>query len=492
MYQYVEPPWTKKQHTNAMKTVLALATEREVNGRGRCAPEGLNCTLSGSAEGVRAFCQALRDWNPIFNETDFKFTDGLPRKQRFKSLSIRKVDELVAYGLGGAKAPSLSHFSGEHLEADEYHAMLAEQNDNTVVIDVRNGYESAIGHFDPPKGGAKLIDPKMRHSVDFPRWLSLPETQKELNGKRVMMYCTGGIRCERASALLNAVTETTPGFSIDGPPRQLRGGVERYMKTFPSGGLWKGKNYTFDRRMVQVPEKKPAEELEKDVTSRCVCCRALWSEYRGKNKCSKSFCLVPVIVCKTCDDKGDAKGPLLCDLCREGHEPPRQDPDYRKLREVEELKRKEVESADRGGGGGPSKKQKTKRTDSMDDPAGGQDEGRRLFIGRLPLTVTATQLREALSSPGDGETDKGGKKEGSSASAASSSPVIQWIKDRSSGLFYGSAFVGMGSAEEAARVSAKGLKLNGKKLKVNLSPVRSGDAAWPPSDFTPEERPKVF
>lgn len=90
--------------------------------------------------------------------------------------------------------------------------MLMEERDDTVVIDVRNAYESAIGHFNPPPTGAKLIDPKMRHSGDFPRWLNQPETQEQLKGKRVMMYCTGGIRCERASAFLNELTEVCDKF----------------------------------------------------------------------------------------------------------------------------------------------------------------------------------------------------------------------------------------------------------------------------------------
>ena len=62
---------------------------------------------------------------------------------------MRKVDELVAYLLEGEAAPSLKHSAGTHLEADKYHQML--QQPNTVVIDVRNAYESAIGHFQPPK-----------------------------------------------------------------------------------------------------------------------------------------------------------------------------------------------------------------------------------------------------------------------------------------------------------------------------------------------------
>ena len=96
--------------------------------------------------------------------------------------------------------------------------MLMEERDDTVVIDVRNAYESAIGHFNPPPTGAKLIDPKMRHSGDFPRWLNQPETQEQLKGKRVMMYCTGGIRCERASAFLNELTEVCDKFDTQVRP----------------------------------------------------------------------------------------------------------------------------------------------------------------------------------------------------------------------------------------------------------------------------------
>ena len=86
----------------------------------------------------------------LFLETDFKITDGLPQSQMFKSLSIRKTNELVAYGLEGDKAPSIEKFGGTHLTAVDYHAAL--QDKNTVVIDVRNAYETAIGTIQPPKG----------------------------------------------------------------------------------------------------------------------------------------------------------------------------------------------------------------------------------------------------------------------------------------------------------------------------------------------------
>jgi rhodanese-related sulfurtransferase len=137
-----------------------------------------------------------------------------------------QVEELVGYGLGGLKAPSLARHSGKHVEADEYHKMM--QQKNTVIIDVRNAYESDIGHFQPPPGGAELLDPKMRVSTDFPKWLNAPETKSKLQGKTVMMYCTGGIRCERATALLNQMTEAEAegGFKTK-EVVMARGGIER-------------------------------------------------------------------------------------------------------------------------------------------------------------------------------------------------------------------------------------------------------------------------
>jgi len=190
MYQYKEPVWTKQEHKNALRRILELGQKCRIAGRGRVAPEGVNFTLSGMPQDVRDFCQGLREWDQIFNETDFKLTDWIPMNKLFKSLSIRKTEELVAYGLCGEKAPSLEKFAGTHLEADEYHKAMMQKD--TVIVDVRNAYESSIGGFRPPEGGAELIDPKMRNSIEFPKWLNDPATQEKLNGKNVLMYCTGG------------------------------------------------------------------------------------------------------------------------------------------------------------------------------------------------------------------------------------------------------------------------------------------------------------
>lgn len=85
--------------------MISIATEHSVTGRGRVAPEGLNCTLTGSPSSVRSFCEGLRGWDDLFRETDFKITDGVGLDKMFRQLSIRKTDELVAYGLAGGEFP---------------------------------------------------------------------------------------------------------------------------------------------------------------------------------------------------------------------------------------------------------------------------------------------------------------------------------------------------------------------------------------------------
>ncbi len=172
----------------------------------RVAREGLNCTLTGSRDGIRAWCSALRTFDggrpridpktgeklTEFAKTEFKLTDDLPPKQRFPKLHAFEVVELVNYGLAGTRAPEIGNYGGTHLEPEDYHKKMCEKD--TVIIDVRNHYEANIGRFDPPEGGAKMIDPLMRKSTEFPVWLDNPQTKEMLKGKQVLMYCTGGVR----------------------------------------------------------------------------------------------------------------------------------------------------------------------------------------------------------------------------------------------------------------------------------------------------------
>ena len=249
--------------------------------------------MTGPYDGVREFCQAMRDWKPlIFGETDFKLTDNLPEGQAFPGpLKIMRISELVNYGLKG-KQPPLK-LGGVHLPAHEYHEKMKEPN--TVIIDVRNSYEADIGRFNPPEGGAKYIDPEMRVSTEFPEWVD--KNKEELKGKNIMMYCTGGIRCERASALLRQK-------GLDNI-YQMQGGIHRYLEEYnEDGGFWIGKNYTFDKRFAHGAKNA-------QVISTCNGCKKPWDKYHGKKRCPA--CKVPLLICDDCQHN-EVTG--VCALCQ--------------------------------------------------------------------------------------------------------------------------------------------------------------------------------
>lgn len=198
-YQYIEPVWDEKTYTFMLTRLQKVGRDLQLTGRMRVAREGLNCTLTGSHESIVEYCRTLKRLRPTeFSDTEFKLTSDLPQAQRFPNLKVFKVVELVHYGLEGSKAPPIAKFSGTHLEPKDYHKKLGESN--TVIIDVRNHYEAAIGRFVPPEAGTgvkdgeeppKWLDPKMRKSTEFPAWLDRPEVKEEMKGKQVLMYCTG-------------------------------------------------------------------------------------------------------------------------------------------------------------------------------------------------------------------------------------------------------------------------------------------------------------
>ena len=174
-YQYVEPEWSKAKMKSVLGFMRQVGDELGVTGRGRISQEGANCTLTAKdPHSAREFCNRLRKFDKIFEETDFKITDMVEHSQRFKRLTLVPKDELVAYGLEKEKAPSLKQNKSKHVNAIEYHEMLKDKD--SVVIDVRNHYEVDIGRIEPPEGGATFLNPEMRNSREFPKWLNLPET----------------------------------------------------------------------------------------------------------------------------------------------------------------------------------------------------------------------------------------------------------------------------------------------------------------------------
>lgn len=277
-YQYVNPLWPESYLTHFISYLCQIAETRCLGGRIRVAREGVNATLSSrdteastARRTLRHFARDLQGYHDIFRDTDFKYIDHLSGDRHFKDFKVFPVQELVFYGLPsdkmvGGQVDLGSMKGGVHLEAKDFHNKLTDPD--TVVVDVRNHYEAMLGRFDgqqqlssndkvgdqstkakesdsdPAKSksdtakeagaAAEYIDPRMRKSTDWTRWLEQEDTKKKLEGKQVLLYCTGGIRCERASVYLNHKM----GDKVKGI-YQLKGGVERYFKAFPEGGHWR-------------------------------------------------------------------------------------------------------------------------------------------------------------------------------------------------------------------------------------------------------------
>lgn len=432
-YAYREPACNAHEHSRALKTFIKLCEAHDLKGRGRCAPEGVNCTLTGGAQKIRNFCAKLREWDAaLFGPVDFKITDNLGKKEAFKRLTVRKTDELVGYGLSDAQ-PQLSSSTATHLDAVAYHKLL--EDPEAVVVDVRNQYETEIGRMRPPAHGATFLDPKVRNSHEIPRWLNAPETQAKLAGKRVLMYCTGGIRCERASALLSELSSCPSGacpaqsskdaIALAGPKEivMVRGGVERYLRTFPDGGYWAGANYLFDRRFEQRTNKEEAP------LGACALCGVPCDLYRGKVVCAVKACGVPVLVCQPCRESKstDEVATSKCRLCRDNFAGARR-----------------VEMPDVAKVAAPVKVKKVR------------PQQPRVFVGNLPFTAERAEVLATLGVAGP----------------------LAWLVDRETGLFYGSAVVECG-VKEAARVVARAkvysFKLRGRKLRLDFGPAEPVD-----------------
>lgn len=189
------------------------------------AEEGINGTVAGSAEAIDTLVAELRTL-PGCADMDVKRStaDTMP----FHRLKVRVKREIVTMG-----EPVDPRQAGRYVEPGEWNALVADPD--TVVIDTRNAYEVAVGTFP----GA--IDPGTAGFADFPSWFRAHRAK--LQGKRVAMFCTGGIRCEKATALLRqeGVEEVA----------HLRGGILRYLEEVPEAqSLWGGECFVFDERVA--------------------------------------------------------------------------------------------------------------------------------------------------------------------------------------------------------------------------------------------------
>ena len=225
-YKYVHI----ENHEDFASQHLTICKELGVKGRILVAEEGINGTVSGTVEQTDEYIKVMKA-DSRFEDMVFKIdeADG----HAFKKMHVRPRNEIVTLRLEDDIDPN--EITGKYLEPKEFYEAM--QDHHTIVIDARNDYEYDLGHF---KGA---IRPDIKTFRDLPDWIR--ENKEQLEGKKILTYCTGGIRCEKFSGWL--VKEGYEDVS------QLHGGIVTYGKDPEAQGrLWNGQCYVFDER-ISVP-----------------------------------------------------------------------------------------------------------------------------------------------------------------------------------------------------------------------------------------------
>jgi len=305
-----QPPCSEKQRIVA-DFYQDNCTSLNLKGRVRVGEDGVNVCIGGKMAGLHVHMQTMKD-HPILQGSDIDFklsvsngaqNESCLRESGMDKLAIFIKKELCTLGVQFAeKNPA----GGTHLSPAEFHNALGDSAQDTVLIDCRNVYESNIGHFEGSSSDCELLLPNTRQFSDFPRWVD--DNAGRLEGRRIMMYCTGGVRCERASSL---IMQRGKGF---GEVYQLRGGIQRYLEAYTDGGRFKGRNFVFDERVTMGAEDVEVGGSDKEkplgVVGKCLVCSRSHSDYSRRARCCR--CRLLILVCDNCDDTS-----VLCGLCDE-------------------------------------------------------------------------------------------------------------------------------------------------------------------------------
>jgi len=248
----------------------------EVLGRIYLAHEGINAQLSVSAKNFSLFKTQI-DSVTFLENVRLNIAVEQDNKS-FLKLTIKVRDKIVADGLEDKNFDVTK--KGKHVNALEFNSLL--EDENTICLDMRNHYESEIGHFQ------KAVTPDVDTFKE-----SLPIIEKDLSqykeNKNLLMYCTGGIRCEKASAYFKH-----KGFRN---VYQLEGGIIEYARQVKKLGIenkFRGKNFVFDERR--------GERISKDIISKCHQCGAPCDTHVN---CINEACHLLFIQCESCKEKMD-------------------------------------------------------------------------------------------------------------------------------------------------------------------------------------------
>lgn len=245
-----------------------------LRGRILIAPEGINGTCSGTYEMTEKYMKYMNTV-PYFKDMEYKIDDV--EGHVFKKMHVRFKQELVTFRLEKDLDPNV--ISGVHLKPKEWLEKI--QEEDVIILDGRTDYEFDLGHF------KNAMRPPLKSFREFPEWVSSEFIQNK--DKKILTYCTGGVRCEKLSGyLLDA------GFK---EVYQLDGGIIKYSKDPEvKGKLFEGKCYVFDER-ISVPVNFADEYT---VTGKCLHCGKPTDRYVN---CANLDCHKQHFECEECEEK---------------------------------------------------------------------------------------------------------------------------------------------------------------------------------------------
>lgn len=284
-----------------------IGSKLGLKGRVHIATEGINATLEGLHEDIEKYMTEIRSQNHA-DLKDLKIKTSPGYGEAFPNLKVKVKEEIVSLKLKSAKIEGETsgevlteedvdpnQITGIHLSPDELKKWY-DNNEDFVIIDMRNDYEYRVGHF------KNSINPKMNNFRDLPKVLpKVLEENPQIKEKKVLTVCTGGVRCEKASGYL-----LKKGFK---DVYQLDGGMHVFMEKYPGDkdqGLlseFKGALYTFDNRVIMdfnggIPKNDAATNpAKREIVGRCQVCKSPTERF---DHCANDICHQRLLVCDTC------------------------------------------------------------------------------------------------------------------------------------------------------------------------------------------------
>jgi len=268
-YKFAELP----DYVRLREPLLGYCEQLGVKGTILLAHEGVNGTIAGAPEAVRALLDRLRS-DPRLANLEHK--ESFASEPPFYRMKVRLKREIVTLGVPSANPSAMA---GTYVKPEDWNRLL--EDPSVIVVDVRNDYEVALGTFE----GA--LNPRTKSFSELPNWVA--QEPKLKDKPKVAMFCTGGIRCEKSTALLRSL-----GFA---EVYHLQGGILNYLETVPKErSRWEGECFVFDERVAVDHDLAPGKhEL-------CRSCREPISEL---DKTSPSY--IEGVSCPRCHDKTSAE-----------------------------------------------------------------------------------------------------------------------------------------------------------------------------------------